>query len=181
MKQAIGLLEFRKITCGIAAADSMCKAASIELLTAQAICPGKYLVMVTGDVGAVKSAVAAGTSSNTSKELVASFVIPNLHESVIAAIKRQNQPEALQALGVIECASVASAIVAADASAKSAPIQLLEVRLARFMGGKAVVSLTGEVSAVQIAVEAGCRSIADKVIDHLVLPAPHKKLGTLVF
>ena len=42
MKKAIGMLEIRSIVRGIRAADSMAKAADVELLTADSICPGKF-------------------------------------------------------------------------------------------------------------------------------------------
>jgi microcompartment protein CcmL/EutN len=68
MKRAIGLLELKNITRGILAADAMLKAANVEILMAQAMCPGKYVVMIAGDVGAVQSAVKTGTAvSGTEK------------------------------------------------------------------------------------------------------------------
>ena len=65
--------------------------------------------------------------------------------------------EALEALGIIESFSVASLIEGADAMAKSANVQLVEVRLAMALGGKAFASVTGSVAAVTAAVEAGAQ------------------------
>jgi len=181
VKQAVGIVEFKKITSGIVAADAMCKAAAVEIITAQAICPGKYLILVAGDVGAVNSAVAAAAAVTQESDRVASFVIPNLQPGVIPALKRQGAPKTLRALGGLECYSVAAAIVAADAAVKCAPVTLIEVRLARFMGGKAVVTLTGDVEAVTLAIGAGRGAVPGKVIDSFVLPSPHSKLGTVIF
>ena len=51
------------------------------------------------------------------------------------------------------------------------------------MGGKAVVTLTGDVGAVTAAVRAGSHAIKDNgfLVDQLVLPAPHNGLKGLVF
>ncbi len=58
--KTIGMLEFTSICRGIEACDAMVKAGDVTLITAKTACPGKYMILVTGDVGAVKSAVEAG-------------------------------------------------------------------------------------------------------------------------
>jgi microcompartment protein CcmL/EutN len=183
MKRAIGLLELKNITKGIQAADAMLKAANVEMVLAQAMCPGKYVVMVAGDVGAVQSAIRSGKSVGGTENVVDEFVLPNLHDSVFPALSGCTEVKELRALGVIESYSVASAIVAADTAAKAASIELLEVRLAKGMGGKAVVTLTGDVGAVNAAVRAGSNAIKASgfLVDQLVLAAPHKNLSALVF
>ena len=47
----------------------------------------------------------------------------------------------------------ASIIVAADAAAKTAIVDLIELRVARGMCGKSYLMLTGEVAAVEAAIE----------------------------
>lgn len=183
MKRAIGLLELKNITKGILAADAMLKAANVEILMAQAMCPGKYVVMVAGDVGAVQSAVRSGNAVSGCENVVDEFILPNLHESVFPALTGCTDVKEIQALGIIESYSVASAIIAADIAAKSAAIKLIEVRLARGMGGKAMVTLTGDVGAVTAAIRAGSNAIKDTgfLVDQLVLPAPHNALHKVLF
>ena len=183
MKRAIGLLELKNTTRGILAADTMLKAANVEILMAQTMCPGKYVVMVAGDVGAVQSAIRSGKAAGGDENVVDEFVLPNLHDSVFPALSGCTEVKELKALGVIESFSVASAITAADVAAKAAAVELLEVRLARGMGGKAVVTLTGDVGAVSAAVRAGACAIQDSgfLVDQLVLPSPHAGLRSLVF
>lgn len=60
MGKSIGLLELKSIPAGVRSADEMLKAADVELLVATAICPGKYMIMISGQVGAVKSSVERG-------------------------------------------------------------------------------------------------------------------------
>jgi Carbon dioxide concentrating mechanism/carboxysome shell protein len=182
MKAAIGLLEIQNVTKGIQAADVMLKAASVELVVAQPFCPGKYIVMVAGDVGAVQNAVRAGQNA-TGGYVVDEFVLPNIHPSVLPALSGCTEVKELKALGVIESFSVAAAITAADKAVKAAPVALIEVRLARGMGGKSVVLLTGDVGAVNAAVRSGTQAIADSgfLVDQLVIPAPHPGLHGSLF
>jgi microcompartment protein CcmL/EutN len=183
MKRAIGLLELKNITRGILAADAMLKAANVEILLAQAMCPGKYVVMVAGDVGAVQSAVKTGTAVSGSENVVDEFVLPNLHDSVFPALSGCTEIKEVKSLGVIESYSVASAIIAADVAVKASNVELIEVRLARGMGGKAMVTLTGDVGAVTAAIRAGSNAIKDSgfLVDQLVLPAPHSALHKVLF
>ena len=183
MKRAIGLLELKNITRGILSADAMLKAANVDMVMAQPLCPGKYVVMVAGDVGAVQSAIRSGKAVGGEENVVDEFVLPNPHDSLIGAVSGCSDVHEIHALGVIETYSVASAVVAADAAAKAANIALIDVRLARGMGGKAVVTLTGDVGAVNSAVRAGAHAIEHGgfLVDQLVLHAPHKNLHEALF
>ena len=58
--QALGMIETRGLVASIEAADAMVKAANVTLLAKRAIGGGYVTVMVRGDVGAVKTALAAG-------------------------------------------------------------------------------------------------------------------------
>lgn len=54
MINSIGLLEVKSIPIGMLATDEMLKAADIKALISTPICPGKYMIAVYGNVGAVK-------------------------------------------------------------------------------------------------------------------------------
>ena len=83
VKQALGMIETRRLTAAIEAADSMVKAAEVALVGTEKIGSGLVTVMVRGDVGAVKAAVEAGAATASSLgELVATHVIPRPHEDV---------------------------------------------------------------------------------------------------
>ena len=108
MKKAIGMLEIRSIVRGIRAADSMAKAADVELLTADSICPGKFLAVIGGSVGAVDSALAVGEAA-AEGEVVDRFFLANCHEAVFPAITGSVEPpQEPSALGLVETFSVAS-------------------------------------------------------------------------
>ena len=58
--RAIGLIELNSVAQGILVADEMLKASDVDLIMARSACPGRYLAMVAGDVGAVQNAVEVG-------------------------------------------------------------------------------------------------------------------------
>ena len=82
-QEALGMVETRGLVAAIEAADSMLKAANVELVGTEKIGSGLVSVMVRGDVGAVKSAVEAGGASATKLgEIIATHVIPRPHDDV---------------------------------------------------------------------------------------------------
>ena len=82
-QEALGMIETRGLTAAIEAADAMTKAAEVVLVGTEKIGSGLVTVMVSGDVGAVKAAVEAGTSAASKLgELVATHVIPRPHSDV---------------------------------------------------------------------------------------------------
>jgi microcompartment protein CcmL/EutN len=174
---SIGLIELTSIAAGFETCDAMLKAAGVELVLSRSICSGKYMVMVRGDVAAVGASVAAGIAA-ARFAVIDSFVIPNLHESVFPALSGSNKVEKLEALGVVESFSVAALIEGADAAVKAANVELIEIRLAMALGGKAFVTLTGDVAAVQSAVEAGARVVGEKgmLVNKVVIPHPRPEL-----
>ena len=176
-KDSLGLIELTSIAAGFQACDAMLKAAAVDLVLARSICSGKYMVMVRGDVAAVQAAVSAGVNAGNFS-VIDSFVIPNLHESVFPAISGTTKVEELEALGIVESFSVASLIEGADAAVKTANIRLIEIRLAMALGGKAFVTLTGNVAAVASAVEAGAQVVGRKgmLVNKVVIPHPRPEL-----
>jgi microcompartment protein CcmL/EutN len=174
---SIGLIELTSIAAGFETCDAMLKAAGVDLVLSRSICSGKYMVMVRGDVAAVGASVAAGIAA-ARFAVVDSFVIPNLHESVFPALSGSNKVESLEALGIVEAFSVAALIEGADAAVKAANVELIEIRLAMALGGKAFVTLTGDVAAVQSAVDAGALVVGEKgmLVNKVVIPHPRPEL-----
>jgi len=178
-KNSVGLIELSSIVAGFQVSDAMLKAADVELVLARTICSGKYMVLVRGEVAAVQAAVSAGVNAGDFS-VIDSFVIPNIHESVFPAISGTVKVDTLEALGIIESFSVAALIEGTDAAVKAANVQVVEVRLAMAMGGKAFATLTGDVAAVQSAVEAGAAVVSRKgmLVNKGVIPSPRPELLT---
>lgn len=177
MIQSIGLVEFSSIAKGIEGADAMLKSAQVQLLEAKPICPGKYIVLIYGDVAAVQNAVDAGKVIGDDG-VIDDFLLPNVHPQVIQAISSVTEIKEITALGIIETFSIASLIVAADAAAKAGNVDLIEIRVGIGIGGKSFVTLTGDVASVKSSVEAGATLASEKgmLINVVVIPSPHMNL-----
>lgn len=174
MATAIGMVELTSIARGIETCDYMVKAAQVDLLRSSTVCPGKYMIIVGGETGDVRAAMAEGIKRG-GELVVDTLMLPNVHEQLIPAISMTNQVDVRGAVGVLEFYSIASAIIAADVAAKAANITLIEVRTGYAIGGKSFVTLTGDVGAVRAAVEAA-RKDAELLVETTVIPRPDKKL-----
>lgn len=166
MSRAIGILESISIAKGIEAADAMVKAAPVKLYVAKTICPGKFLVIVGGDVAAVSNSVERGVSVLREYKADA-IVISGIHKEVLRALEGMTDINlkdfrAHWALGVIETFTVAACIYAADAAVKTGNVYLLEIRPAIGIGGKSFVTMIGDVSAVEAAINAGKYRVAEE-------------------
>jgi microcompartment protein CcmL/EutN len=155
---AIAAVETSSIAQGMVVADAMVKTADIEVVESTTLSPGKYWVLIGGGVAPVRASFARGLEV-AADTLLDSLLIPQLDEQVMRALRgtaRSGGARAADdALGVLETLTASSAILAADAAAKASAITLRDVRLANGLGGKGVVTLSGSVSDVQAAVDAG--------------------------
>lgn len=176
-RNSLGLIELTSIAAGFAVTDAMLKSADIELVLARTICSGKYMVLVRGAVADVEAAVHAGRAVGDFS-LVDTFIIPNVHDDLFPALSGISHVTQLESLGILEAFSVASLIEGADAMAKAARVQLIEVRLAMALGGKAFATITGSVSAVRSALEAGAQVVARKglLVNKVLIPNPRPEL-----
>ncbi len=152
MSKAIGMVEYKTVSAGVVAADAMVKTSDVSIVEAQTVCPGKYIVIISGDLSAVNAAVETSRSLYE-KHLINSFILGNPHESIFPAIYGASKIEEVSALGIIETYDATSIIVAADEAAKTAIVDLIELRIARGMCGKSYLMLTGDVAAVEAAIE----------------------------
>lgn len=173
MSKAIGMVEYKTVSSGVTAADTMIKTSAIEVLQAQTVCPGKYIVLITGELSAVRAAVDAAQRKNPDM-MVDSFVLGNPHEDIFKALYGVTPLENVKALGILETYSVASIIVAADTAAKASEVQLIEVRVARGMSGKSYMMLTGTVASVTAAIDAAKMRVKDggMLLDSSVIANP---------
>lgn len=177
MNKAIGMVEFKTVSSGMRAADRMVKTAEVDIIQADTVCPGKFLVLISGDLSAVRASVDAACNAD-SAQLIDSFVLGNPHDDIFPALYGAAEVSDTNALGVLETFSAAAAIVAADNAAKTALVKLIELRLARGMCGKSYLLLTGEIAAVQAAIERAKEGAGEygMFLDSAVIPNPDKKL-----
>ena len=149
-RRALGMIECNSVSRGVVVTDAMLKTSGVTLLQSSPICPGKYLSLVAGTVDAVRACLERGVEA-AHPFLVDSVLIPDVHPDVQKAASFSASPETIDALGLVETHSLATCLEVADRVAKAADVRLIEVRLGKCMGGKAFVSFTGDVAAVEAA------------------------------
>jgi microcompartment protein CcmL/EutN len=157
---AIAVIELASIAIGIEAGDAMVKRSPVDVVRAGTIHPGKFLVLVAGNVADVEEAYAAGMAVGSSC-LVDTVLLPNVHPSVVAAVRGARLTGGGEALGIVETATVAAIVEAADAGMKGAQVELLELRLGDGIGGKGYLLFDGTVADVEAAVAIAVERVSD--------------------
>ena len=177
MSTALGLVEFKTVPVAVEATDEMLKASEVELLLASPVCPGKFITIVSGEVANVATSVAKAITCG-GVFLVESHVLSNVDTSVRPAIMGTSPVEKLEALGVIETFAAITSIRAGDTVAKSSKVSLIEIRLARGLGGKGEVFFTGELGQVEAARKAVDERLGRDggIVSSVVVARPHKAL-----
>jgi microcompartment protein CcmL/EutN len=177
-RPALSCLELSSIARGIRVCDEMAKRAPVRVLEAATICPGKFLIVVGGEVEQVREAHGRGLEI-AGTTVVDQLLLPNAHPQLIPAIAAVGEVGPVDAAGVVETFAVASAILAADAACKRAEVRLLELRLARGLGGKAFFTLTGPQADVEAAVAAAEEAVGQEsglLLRTEVIPHPHPEM-----
>jgi len=174
VRNAVGVVECKSIPRGMLLADNMVKTASVDLLTARPICPGRYIILIGGDVGTVQAAM--DLVSQVDDVVVAQSFIAGIDKAVFSAIRGNTAVSKRQALGIVETSNIPSCIKAADAAVKAANIELIRLRIGGGLGGKAFVMFTGDVAAAGAAVDAARTACEAALIEGIVISAPHADL-----
>lgn len=181
MNRSIGLLELKSVPAGYRVADEMLKAADVKILTAVPVCPGKYIIIITGNVGAVRSSVARGIKSGDIF-VVDSHIINNVHEDVIAAVAGVASCDSISSIGVVETISAIASVRAGDIAAKSANVRLMEIRIARGLGGKGFLIFSGEIASVKSAIRSVLNEMGDggEITSFTDIASPHEDLAEIL-
>ena len=112
--------------------------------------------------------------------MIDSIFLPAIHPDVVAAIVSSVEAADFDgdAAGIVETATVASVVEAADAGVKAAAVSLPAVRLADGLGGKGYVVFAGPVADVEEAVDAAVERSAPTgyLIRHVVIAQIHEEM-----
>lgn len=177
---AIALIEFDSIAAGIVAADAMVKASPLGSIYTGTVHPGKYLVLVSGDTASVEEALVVGRDAGRQR-IVDHVFLPDIHPAVTDAVAGGSASAAVDgdSLGIVETASVATVIEAADAGVKAARVDLVAVRLADGLGGKGYALFCGVVAEVEAAVETAVdRALpSGMLLHHRIIPQLHSEVA----
>ena len=173
---ALALIELASIARGFPVADAMVKRAPVVLAECRPVSPGKFLVLITGEVAAVDEAYRAGLEIGGDRVIDRLF-LPNAHPLIGPAVGGAIPPAGIESLAAVETTTVAASILAADAAVKAAAVRIVEMQLGRGIGGKAFFTLSGPLAEIEAAVEAAT-GVIDRalVVATEIVPAPHEDL-----
>ena len=174
---ALGLVELSSIAQGLYAADEIVKKAPVRLLSLAPVSPGKILIVFAGDEASVRESHERGLAVGEGW-LTDELLIPQLHPQVIPAINETVKVPALEATGLLETETAATCVIAADRAVKAATVQLMEIRLARGIGGKGYFTVTGLLEEVEAALAAGEEEPKARglLVNHVLIPNPDPEL-----
>ena len=174
----LGIVEVKTVAFGVSIADSMMKAANVDLLRASTICSGRFLIYVSGDRAAVNASVdtALEICEQAGRSLKGGFVISQVSPEVLAVLKKNVPIANVRALGVVESRSVSAGIVAADAAVKRSDVELARFVSGQGINGKSYFLMSGDVASVQEAVDAARGVLGKELVDTVVIPGPDRSV-----
>lgn len=167
----LGIVESKSIAAGVDLADGMMKTAEVELVRASTICSGRYLIIIAGDRDAVQTSVDYARESG--RVLFGSYVISNVSEQVLTALKRGTPAEEGCAISIVECRRVSAGVAAADVAVKHSAVSLVRVVTGQGINGKSYFIMSGDVASVEEATEAAKTALGQQLVEAVVIPRPN--------
>lgn len=174
---ALGLFELESLARGPVVADALVKRARVTIAIAEAVSPGKYLLVFSGAVGEVDESFRAGLEAGGSRVLDQLY-LPHVAEGVVEALAGTFvRPTLDDAIGLVELHTVSATLRAADAALKRAAVRLTALHLARGIGGKGWFSLAGVLHDVEAALEGAAAAVeAPLLLATELIQRPHADL-----
>ncbi len=164
MAESLALLELKSIAKGFVVLDSLTKKAQVTVKMAQPVTPGKFLIIFTGGMAKAEESFNAALEQAESN-LNDSLFLPQAHSALLPAISGKFQQGIGEAVAIIETTNIPACLVAADQALKSTPVLLINMQLAKGIGGKGYFLLNGKLSDVQAALEGATSMInAEKLV-----------------
>jgi microcompartment protein CcmL/EutN len=175
---AIAMLELSSIATGILCADEMIKKSPITVLKSGTVHNGKYIILIGGTVAATEESFNLGISS-ANETLIDKIFLPDVHEQVYEAIIGKRGSCLKESIGIIETETAVANVKSTDAAVKGADVDVVEIRLADHLGGKAFSIVNGEVEDVQSAIDVAKENISNPShwIRGIIIPHLHYEMA----
>ena len=157
---ALAMLDIADIPHGLLALDALAKEALVGVAMRGTVQPGRYLILFGGEVEAVQRSHRKATTAVRSA-LVDDVLLPFAEDRILPAMRKATiqWPAQGDTLGIVQNGTPPSLLRAIDAALKGAYVDLIQLRIAAGLGGKAFALLWGETHDVEAALE-----IAEDVI-----------------
>ncbi len=181
---ALAMLDISEVPRGVSTLDALIKESPVTIVSAGTIPSGRYLILFGGGVEAVelawdKAVQVAGSS------IVDRVFLPYAESRILPAIgaSKPKGPGKGDTLGMLQAGSAPTIIRAVDTALKGAYIELLELRVAMGLTGKATATLWGTShdmeAAMECARDAGRQGRGDSVSWSIVRNADEEVIQSL--
>lgn len=177
MSNSIGAIEFRSIAKGFEVSNEIVKKSFVEVLYLKSICPGKFIIIISGDTGEVNTAIDYGLSISDGF-MVDSFIINAVHESIIDGLKNKyKHTENISSIGIMETNKVCAGLKALDKTLKSSDVNLIKLQLSFAIGGKLVYMVSGSLSSINYGIDEAKNTLKVKdIVYSSVIPSVDEKI-----
>jgi microcompartment protein CcmL/EutN len=174
--QALAVIETQSIARGFVVVDAVVKKAPVTIKVARPVSPGKFLLVFGGGVAATLESIEEARSVAGS-DVVDELFLPGAHPALLPAIDRALVMAAGESVGVVETATVAAAVLAADAALKAVDVAVLRLHLALGVGGKGWFTIAGALADVEAALDAVKASARpDRLVGVELIAQPHPEV-----
>lgn len=157
---ALAMLDIDDIPRGFVALDLLVKEAEVSVYSAGTVQAGRYLILFGGPVAAVEMSFdrALSVVGGAARALVDAVLLPHAEARIAPAalegVQRWPSQEITgDTLGVFQSGSSPTMLRCMDAALKGALVELVQLRIAEGLGGRAIATLWGETHDVEAAIE----------------------------
>jgi len=158
---ALAMLDLSDIPQGLRVLDALAKEAPVHVIGAGTIQCGHYLIGFCGEVEPVSFAFrrAAEIGGRALHDVV---LLPHAEPRIAPAMQeaRVRWPAPGDTLGALQAGAPPTMLRAVDAALKGTGVELVQLRVAEGLGGKAIAMLWGETHEVEAAVALACEAFA---------------------
>ena len=170
--ESLAMVELCSIARGYRVVDSLVKRAPVQVIEANRVEPGRFLILFGGGVAEVEEAFVAAMEA-AGDTVVDKMLLPMVHESIIPAFSSRVGLDDPDTVGVLEGSMISTALVAADAAVKNADVELCGLRVTPAMGGKLLFVLHGVQHDVEVAIEVAEGVMGDSLVGSECIAMPH--------
>ena len=180
MSDALAVIELCSVANGFRVLDMMVKRSPIDILEANLIEPGKFLILYAGGVAEVEEAQEAALDA-AAANLIGKMMLPFAHPNLLLGLRGREvriAADEYDCIGVVETTLIIGALVGADRSLKDADVDLTGIRIHGGLGGRAFYVVHGAQHDVEVALEAGKAhaELNGGVYRTEIIPRPHEDM-----
>lgn len=171
---ALALVELDSVARGYRALDAMVKKSPVDVIEANLVEPGRFLILFAGGVAEVEESFEEALFVGD-EAVVDRLMLPFAHPDILPGLAGRLDTTEPDTVAVIESRTVASTLMACDRALKDAQVALAGLRITPALGGRGYFVVHGVQHDVEAAVEVGRATLEAREALHRVeiIPRPH--------